>query len=140
MARAAVTAGFQDVGDVRRDLESVRLGLGRELTALLRSSGDSVARKTGTLTPRGPGPQSVKDNLPHIGSTMVAVATTTGVAVATTHPGGAVLNFGGTISPRGVPITFERHLMAQKAGEAELPGLERDVTRRVNDLLAAHGL
>lgn len=135
-----IRAGFQDIPDVRRDFESVKAGLGRELTALLRSEADTVARATKPFTPLGPGPTSAKDNLPHIADTISGAALPTGAAVVTTHPGGPVLEYGGTISPRGHPITFKQHAMAHKAGEAQLPRLERDVTQRINDLLRTHGL
>jgi hypothetical protein len=135
-----IKASFHGVQDVRKDLESVRLGLGRELSALLRSGVDSVARKTSGLTPRGPGPQSLRDNLPHVAETISGVAIPTGVAVVSSHPAAPVLEYGGTISPRGVPITISQHAMAHRAGDAELPRLERDLTARVDALLRAHGL
>lgn len=135
-----IKASFQDTTGVRRDLESVRLGLGRELNAILRDAGDTVARKAKPLTPRGPGPRSAGDNLPHIADTISGAALPTGAAVITSHPAGPVLEYGGTISPRGHPITFEAHAMAHKAGEAQLPRVERDVTRRIDDLLRTHRL
>jgi hypothetical protein len=135
-----VTAAFQNIGEVRRDLDSVSLGLGRELAALLRSDVATVARKTSSLTVRGPGPRSLHDNLPHVAETITGVSIPTGVAVVSSHPGAGVLEYGGTISPRGVPIKIDEHGMAHAAGEAELPGLERRLTQRIDALLAAHGL
>lgn len=135
-----IHAAFQGVTDVRNDLESVRLGLGKELTAVLRSEGDTVAREAAGLTPKGPGPQSARDNLPHVADTITGAALPTGVAIVSTHPAAPVLEFGGSISPRGHLIRFPQHAMAHKAGEADLPRLEAAVTRRIDALLVAHGL
>lgn len=135
-----IKAGFQGIQDVRRDLESVRLGLGRELTAVLRSEGDTLARKTSGLTPRGPGPQSARDSLPHVADTISGAALPGGVAIVSSHPAAPVLEYGGTIAPRGVPITIRQHAMAHRGGEQDLGRLESEVSRRVNALLTAHGL
>ncbi len=135
-----IRAAFHGVAEVRRDLESVRLGLGKELTAVLRGEGDPVARETAVLTPTGPGPQSAKDNLPHVAATISGAALPNGVAVVATHPAAPVLEFGGSISPRGHLIRFPSHAMAHKAGEAALPRIEAAVTRRIDALLIAHGL
>lgn len=137
---STIKASLEGTVEIRRDLESVRLGLGRELTALLRSEGDVIARRTVPLTPVGPGPQSPRDNLPHVASTISGAAIPSGVAVVSSHPAGPVLEYGGTIAPRGTPITIKQHAMAHKAGELDLPRLESEVSRRVNALLAAHGL
>lgn len=135
-----IKAAFQDTAEVGRDLESVRLGLRRELNDVLRGAGDIVARKAKALTPRGPGPQSEKDNLPHIGATLSGAALPTGIAVVSSHPAAAVLEYGGTISPKGHPITFKQHAMAHKAGEAEIPRLVPAVRQRIDDLMRTHGL
>lgn len=137
---STIRASFQGVGDVRADLESVKLGLARELTAVLRGEGDAIARDAKPLTPLGPGPQSARDALPHIADTLSGAATATGLAIVSSHPGAGVLEYGGTIAPRGHPITFEAHAMAHKAGEAALPDIESEVSQRINALLAAHGL
>ena len=135
-----IRADFQNITETRRDLNSVELGLGRELSGPLRRGADGIATKAGPFTPRGPGPQSSRDVLPHIGDTILGAAFGSGAVVVSTHPGAPVLEYGGTISPKGYPIVFPSHAMAHKAGEAELPRIESEITLQINALLTRHGL
>lgn len=138
---STIRAGFQNVGEVRRDLDSVQLGLGRSLTEVLREESGPLAQLTRQLTPRGPGPQSPRDNLPHVADTIIGNATATTLTIQSTHPASGWLEWGGTIEPRrGQRITIRGHGMAHRAGELKLDELAASLIRRIDALLRQHGL
>lgn len=127
-----------DLGDLFQELQSVELGLGKVLKAALKDAGDLAARRTAELFPRGPGPQSAKDNLPHIADTITGYATQSYAQVVSDHPAAPVINFGGTISPRGVEIFFPTKLYAQQAGEQVLPQIQERLQGEIDRLTAEH--
>lgn len=135
-------ASFSGLNEIRRDLESVELGLGRELNEALRSAVSPLARATQRYTPVGPGPrfENDDDRLPHVRDTITARAAGNAIVVDSTHPAAGVLNFGGTIAPKGHPIDFRAHAMGEKAGRQELPRIERDIQNAIDALTAQHGL
>lgn len=135
-----ITAKWDGLAEIRKDLESVQLGLGRSLNAIIREIGGPVAREASANTPTGPGLRPPSDVVPHMAGTIKAATISNGIAIVSSHPGAGVLEYGGTIAPRGTPFTIESRAMAHKAGEAELPRIESEVTQRINALLAAHGL
>jgi hypothetical protein len=138
---STLKASFQNVQDVRADLESVQLGLGRELSAVIREAGQPLAQRAAALTPRGPGPRSPRDNLPHVAETIIASPIATGVQVVSTHPAAGWLNFGGTIRPhRNQPIRIPGHGMGEKAGEQLIGRVEQRLSERIDALLRTHGL
>ena len=96
---------------------------------------------TKALTPYGPGPYVGADPdsdsaLAHIRD-MLAVHVAGGtISLVASHPGAVVHEFGGTIRPRGVPITFKEQAMARRAAVQHLPEIERAVDARIARLLS----
>jgi hypothetical protein len=88
--------------------------------------------------PRGPGPQGGKDNLPHIADTVSGFANQITGTVAGTHPAVQVLNWGGTIAPRGLEIHFPHKHYAQQAGDEILPRIEQQLQDDVDELAARY--
>jgi hypothetical protein len=132
-----------DLRDVRADLESVRLGLGREVTLALIEAGEPLLTLTRAETPLGPGPEldgHGDDLLEHIRDSLKIESRGRVLKIVSRHPGAGVLNFGGTIHPHGAPIEFPARLMAQRAAEQELPTLEQALSRRIDALLAHNHL
>lgn len=131
-----------DLRDVRADLESARLGLAREISLALIAAGQPILQTARALTPLGPGVdgKSGDHRLEHIRDTLKLEARGRILKLTSNHPGAAVMNWGGTITPDGVHITFPQRLMAQHAADAELPALEEDLGRRIEQLLASNGL
>lgn len=143
---STIKAEFAEIADLRHDLESISVGLGTQLTKVLREEAQPVAARTIQLTPVGPGPRGTKDILPHVKDTIRGIATPTGMAITTTHPAGPILEFAGhegmgaTISPKGVPIViWPARKMAERAGQEKLPAVERAVGDRIDQLLTRHG-
>lgn len=135
-----VRVSAQGLRETQRDLDAVSLGLGRELARVMREGADSVLPAARSFTPYGPGPQGGRDNLPHIRDTLSARATATTATIVSSHPAGPVHEYGGRIAPMGVPITIRQSAMAHRAGEQELPRLERELVSAIDALTAKHGL
>jgi hypothetical protein len=132
-----------DVREVRRDLESVDVGLGRELGAIRRDAADLVARRATRLAPRGPGPiagaRHPDDRLPHLADTIAGKVS----GVFSSHPGAIVHEHGGTIAPRGPrvqTIRIPRSAMAHRAGVQMAARVEDLMADRVDALLKTAGL
>lgn len=139
MAGATFKVHTADLRGLRQDLESVQLGLGRELTRILREEARLIAAGAIANTPIGPGPTPGNPE-PHMASTIASRATATGAAITSTHPGAGVLEYGGTIAPRGTPITIAQNAMAHRAADDQRAAFERRVGQRIDALLRRHGL
>lgn len=139
-----IRASFPNAKQVRRDLKHIEEGIGREVTAAFRAAGGVVAARTSALTPRGPGPRrgakNPNDRLPHIADTIRAGTKGKAITVRSTHPAAPVLEFGGTIQPRGVPITFRAREMAKRAGDQTTSEMEAALEQHLDALLRRNGL
>lgn len=119
--------------ELRRDLEALQVGLGRKLTDLRRWAADELARTTAGNTPLGPGPQSARDNLPHMRDVTVGRA----AGVVAFHPGALPTEFGGTIRPRGTAIQIPARHQASRALQAEFARVEQMLERQMDELVAS---
>jgi hypothetical protein len=152
-----IKAGFDPdvVAEIRKDLESVRVGLGRRITTVLRRALGPITAATIQNTQRGRGPSEhgrtviengvpitlpPKDVLPHIADTISGSVRGEVLRIVTSHPGGPVLEYGGRVAPRGTLITVHTFAMAHRAGEARVEQLVHDVESAINALLTEHGL
>lgn len=129
---------FDRLKDLQADLEAVQIGLGRQVASAKSEASGIIAGRARRLTPVGPGPiagaKHPDDRLPHIRDTIRGTAR----GVVTTHPGGLVHEWGGTIRPRGAPIQIRRSAMTQKGAAREQARVERLLDRRVDELLDRH--
>lgn len=118
-----VTRGFSDLRRAFRKIDrDLRLALDRELRAAANPIRD---RSRQLLRERSRNPRG------QIERTIRVSVTQGGVSVYTNHPGAPVNHWGGTIRPRGAPITFERkHFIGDAAEEAH-----DDVVERMDELL-----
>lgn len=138
-----------DVAELRRDLESVEVGLDKLVTEALREAGTTVVRATPPFAPFDPDHDfKRKDGLPHLRETFSArVLGGRTATIGTTHPGGQVHEYGGTIAPRthgvtrqGADIKIKPSRMAHKAADKVAPQLEQDLARRLQRLVREHNL
>jgi hypothetical protein len=131
-----------DTIDAIRELDQVILGLRREVTQALLAAGQPILTAARAITPLGPGVdgEGGDHKLEHIRDTLKLEARGRVLRLVSNHPGSAVLNYGGTITPHGVQIHFPQRLMGQRAGEQQLPALEADLERRLDALFTRHGL
>jgi len=129
----------RDLREFRKDLESVALGLGRELTAALKDNARPIIPAAKPLAPFDPDHRTDRDDkLGHIRESMFVVSLGAGAAIASKHPAAVVHEYGGTIAPQGTPITIDRGAFAHTAGERLLPQIERDLQRRIDTLVGRH--
>lgn len=143
------TATFRtsiDLRELRADLESLQLGLGRELPKALREAIEPVARQARGLAPYDPQHDARRrDGLGHIrDSIQVGPVNAKTATIVSTHPAAAVFEWADdsrpAIAPRGVPLTIKSVQMAHKAAEQQLPDIERRVITVVDGLIARYGL
>jgi hypothetical protein len=135
-----------DTGDLRADLESIQLGLGKEVGRLLQRAIEPLVQPARALAPYDPAHRANRpDGLGHIrDSITVGGKSAKSATLISTHPAAAVFewNDGVTpaIAPRGVPLTIKAVQMAHKAAEARLAQVEKTVADGVSDLIARNGL
>lgn len=135
-----------DTRGLRDDLESVKLGLGREVGKLMQRAIEPLVAPTKANTPYDPNHrQDRKDGLPHIrDSIKVGGASALTATLVSTHPAAAVFEWNDglrpSIAPRGVPLTLESVQMAHKAADSRIGLVETTVADGVSALIAKHGL
>lgn len=137
-----------DLRGLQQDLESVQLGLGREVGKAVKEAGGHVVRAIPRYTPFDPKHRSLRRSgdgsvvsVGHVRDSFDArSAGATTVAITSDHPAAPVIEFGGTIRPKGSPIRIREFRMVGKAGQAEAAAFERDLESRIDALLRHHNL
>lgn len=138
-----LAAGFENVNELRKDLDAIADGLGLALAKSITEAAEPLATKTRAFTPVGEGPRlnaraGSDDALPHIRDTIGVTTAGGSIALYSTHPGAVVHEWGGTVAPSGVAIHIKPAAMSRKAAVAELPRIEEDVQDRIDRLIALH--
>lgn len=96
------------LADLRRDLRATDRAAGREIQKVLKEAAALAAREASTLAPRRTGALARSYRPFTRGNT---------AGVRSPLPYAGVVEFGGTISPRGVPITFRPYEPINRAIE-----------------------
>jgi hypothetical protein len=135
------TAGI-DTRSLQQDLESVQVGLGRQVGDMMLAASVPVVRAARGLTPFDPLHRADrKDHLGHIRDSLSLIKRgPQTAAVVSSHPGAVVHEYGGQIAPRGTPITIKSALMAHRAADQQQAAIERYVATGVDRLMRQHGL
>jgi hypothetical protein len=133
-----------DLRGLARDLDSVALGLGREVALAVRAAGDTILQAVPRFTPYDAEHHTTGDDPDrdqHLRDSF-SLRTTGGtiLQLVSSHPGALPWEFGGTIAPRGVDITIHEAAMARAAAEEQAPAYEGVLNARVDELLTQHGL
>lgn len=148
---SAIKAGFgHELDHLRADLESVEIGLGRLVAEVAKPKLAPLIAEMQKLLPFDPShrgwrgehkdrdPGHIRDSLR--GGTF-ARGGTSGLTVYTTHPGGPVHWWGGTISPRKAEIEITAKPGAGEQFTAKTADqVGQDVKEALDRLLAEHGL
>lgn len=116
MADAAVHT--QGLRELRRDLKRLDPLIDRELRDAIRDAADKVAVTAGALAPRDSGA------LAHSIRPFVSGPK---ASIGSALPYAGVVHWGGTISPRGVPITFPRTEFISRAVDDHTDALVEEV-------------
>lgn len=120
-ARVGVDADIDTPGlrDFRRDLKRLQPLIAKELTGELRDISQPVVIRAASLAPRLTG---------ELARSLRVSVQQRGVSIYSTLPQAPVLHWGGTIRPRGVPITFPRTEFISRAVEEHADRLLDDVS------------
>lgn len=127
--------------DLRDALNSVEVGLGRQVGQILKAYAAPIAREAATLAPydKNHDKNHARDGLPHLRDTIrQGGSSALAATIVSNHPAAAIFewNDGVTpaIAPRGVPLTIKTVAMAHRAFEHQLPRLERDVQDKLDQV------
>lgn len=142
-----IRAGFtRDLTEVSERLEAVEHGLARLLGDVVTDSTRPLIAEIKGLLPfdpthRGWRGRHRRRDPGHIRDSIRALVDRRGLAIRTTHPGGPVHWWGGSISPRKTTIDIAH---APGAGDdfttRKADQIGRDLDEAVGRLLAEHGL
>lgn len=134
-----------DLDEVRQALDAVEVGLGKLVGEVgSKKLGPLIAEVQGFLpydpTHRGWPPTDMGEPDPldpgHIRDSVTGSSDSSRFNIITTHPGGPVHWWGGTIRPRGVPITIRKEAGAGEDFTSKVEeDVARDVTQALDDLL-----
>jgi phage gpG-like protein len=108
----------QGLAELRRDLRKLEPQVDKELRESIKEAADKVAVTAGALAPRRSGA------LAHSIRPFVSGAK---ASIGSTLPYAGVVHWGGTIRPRGVPITFERTEFISRAVDDHSGALVEDI-------------
>jgi hypothetical protein len=136
-----------DTAALRDDLNSLQLGLGKEVGKMLQRAIEPLVAPTRALAPYDPehDRKHRKDGLPHLRDTIVVGGSSaTSARLVSDHPAAAIFEWNDgitpAIAPRGVPLTIKAVQMAHKAAEQRIQKVEATVADGVSALIAKHGL
>lgn len=144
---ASRSAGAQisvlGLGKVMRALRAVDKEAPRQLRAEFRQELEPIRLQAASRVPvgAGPTPGGGDNRRPHIAATLRGAARGNRLVLVNRHPGANVLNWGGTIRPRGVPITFSSGREAVfRTVKENTRDLQAGIRRRIERVGAANGL
>lgn len=108
----------EGLAEFRRDLKRLDPLIDRELRDAIKDAADKVAVTAGALAPRRSGDlaHSIR---PYVSGTKASIGSTL--------PYAGVVNWGGTIAPRGTPITFKRTEFTTRAIEDHEDEIVEDI-------------
>jgi hypothetical protein len=130
-----------NTSDLRDALNSVELGLGRQVGQILKAYAAPIAAEAATLAPFDPNHDKnhAKDGLPHLRDTIrQGGSSALAATIVSSHPAASIFewNDGVTpaIAPRGVPLTIKTVAMAHKAFEHQRDRMAADVQDKLDQL------
>ena len=127
----SVRIDVEGLGQFRRDLRAIGgPPLVRELREVLKHAAEIAARQASVLAPRKTG-RLARSYRPFTrGNT---------AGVRSRLPYAGVIEFGGTISPKGTPIDIRRYEPVTRAVEQRADAVEAELAAGFDDLARAHG-
>lgn len=135
-----------DLDELRRDLDSVELGLGKLVGDVGKRKLGPLVRDVKALMPFDPTHRGWKGEHKapdpgHVRDSISGTATRARFSVVTTHPGGPVHWWGGTISPRRAAITIHgRPGGGDEFIDRTAEEVVAEIDKALDDLLRRHGL
>lgn len=120
--RRGVAVEVEGLRDFRRDLKRLDSQVNKELAQDLREGGREVVEEARAEAPVRTG---------RLAASLRLSVSARQVSVYSTLPYAGLLHWGGTIRPRGVPITFERTEFASHAAERHADSITEHVADSV---------
>lgn len=130
MADGKYGVEIEGLRELRRDLSAVDRDAGREVQGAIKGAVDRVAQEAASTAPRRTGALAAsyraftRGNVAGVRSRLVYAP---------------VLEYGGTIKPRGAPITFPRRLIVTKAAEREADRVAGEIANEFERIADRHG-
>lgn len=136
-----------DTKGLREDLESLQLGLGRDVGKILQRAIEPLVGPAKALAPydKDHDRKHRKDGLPHLRDTIkVGGASALSARIVAPHPAAVIFEWNDdtrpAIAPRGVPLTIKSVQMAHKAADQHIAQVEATAAEGISALIAKHGL
>jgi hypothetical protein len=105
-----VNVRVEGLREFRRDLRKLSPEVNRELTRELKTVAEPIAAEARALAPKRTGRYAASIRVYAAGAK---------VSIGSRLPQAGVLHWGGTIRPRGVPITFKRRPVIMEAADQQ---------------------
>jgi hypothetical protein len=149
MPGLVIKAGFPNLQDVQDDLEAVEIGAGRLVNDVAKKQLGPVVAEVEQHLPYDPQHRGWKGwdaswasrDPGHIRDSVVGSTAGGGLTVRSTHPGGPVHWWSGTIAPSGTPITITRQAGAGPDFQSKTADkVALDVENALDRLCREHGL
>jgi hypothetical protein len=113
-----LTVQVKGLAELRRDLRRLDREMLGEVRDTLKRGADIIARDAASLAPRRTGA---------LAASYRAFTRGNLAGVRSNLPYAGVVEYGGTISPRGVPILFQRSAPVTRAAERQADSVAREV-------------
>lgn len=149
MPGLVIKGDFPDLQEVQQDLDAVEIGLASLVAKVAKEQLGPVIAEVEKHLPYDPSHRgwagwnpSWKHKDPgHIRDSIEGSSDRGGLVIRTTHPGGPVHWWGGTIAPSGHPITITRQAGAGKDFQSTTANkVAHDVENALDRLCREHGL
>lgn len=151
MPGLVIKGDFPGLTEVQQDLEAVRLGLGSLVGEVSKKELGPLIAEVEQHLPYDPahrgwrgfkkGDWKASKDPGHIKASVVGGVAGNSLTIRSTHPGGPVHWWGGTIAPSGTPIHIERQAGAGPDFESRTADkVARNVESALDRLCREHGL
>lgn len=118
MARGDIEVTVAGLRELRRDLRRLEPEVDKELRLRIKAAAGKVAVEAAALAPRRTGALA-RSIRPYVSGARASIASTL--------PYAPVVHWGGTIRPRGVPITFKRTEFISRAAARQADQLADEI-------------
>ena len=130
MAREDITVKVEGLARLRRDLRALDRAAVTEVRDVLRDAAGIVAERAALLAPRQTGALAASYKPFTAGNR---------AGVRSRLPYAGVVEYGGTIRPRGTPIEFRRALPLTRAAQQQADTIVQRLDRGLGEAAARHG-
>ena len=128
----------EGLNQLNRSLGKIDKDLKRSSLRHLRDTAGDVARTAGSLAPKGKRPLPPNRKV-RLADSFKGAANQRGASVVSHLPQAPVFEYGGTIAPKGTPITINRTQMVGKAVQKDARRIEEEVGNLLDRIARSNG-